>query len=321
MKYNKRLQFSKYAEAGVFRRCVTNLCQCLFFVGLSAMPAGCGNGQGEADAYGVCEADEIIVSSENNGKMLSFGIQEGQSYEKGTVLGCIDTFQTYLQIKQIESSINAILARRPDARSQTRALEDKLSTLEKEKRRVENLIEANAASTKQLDDIQAEIMITRSQLAATRSTLTTQDRSLLEEVESMRFRMQQLQHSLENCKLKAPITGTIVNKYIEANELAYPGKPLYKIADLSNMFIRVYVSEDMLSSLKLNQSADVRLDRENGRVLTLPGTVTWISPAAEFTPKMIQTKDERVNLVYAVKIRFRNDGSAKIGMPGDVVFK
>lgn len=281
----------------------------------------CGKNKKDADAYGVCEAKEIIVSSESNGKMLDFNIQEGQTYEVGEYLGCIDTFQTYLQIKQLESSINAILARRPDAGSQMRVLEDKLATLNKEKQRVRNLLEANAASTKQLDDIQAEINITKSQIAATRSTLSTQDQSLLEEVEAMRFQLQQLQHILSSCHIKAPITGTIINKYIEENELAYQGKPLFKIADLTNMFIKVYITEDALASIKLNQKAIVRLDNKNGKPIKLDGTVTWISPKAEFTPKMIQTKEERVNLVYAVKVSFKNDGSAKIGMPGDVIFK
>lgn len=281
----------------------------------------CRKNKGDADAYGVCEATEIIVSSESNGKMLSFDIEEGQTYEKGEDLGCIDTFHTYLQIKQLESSINAVLARRPNTGSQIRVLEDKLATLEKEKQRVHNLIEANAASTKQMDDIQAEINITKSQLAATKSTLSTQDQSLLEEVEAMRFQLQQLQHALESCHIKAPITGTIINKYIEENELAYQGKPLFKMADLTNMFIKVYITEDALSSVKLGEKAIVRLDNKDGKAIKLNGTVSWISPKAEFTPKMIQTKDERANLVYAVKVSFKNDGSAKIGMPGDVIFK
>ena len=296
---------------------------CIYFLlsGLLILPVGCKKNKQDTDAYGVCEATEIIVSSESNGKMLSFNIQEGQIYQKGDNLGCIDTFQTYLQIKQLESSINAVLARRPNANSQMRVLEDKLATLEKEKQRVRNLIEANAASTKQLDDIQAEINITKSQLEATKSTLSTQDQSLLEEVEGMRFQLQQLQHVMENCHLKAPITGTLINKYIEENELAYQGKPLFKMADLTNMFIKVYVTEKNLASIKLGQKAVVRLDNHNGKPIELDGTVSWISEKAEFTPKMIQTTDERVNLVYAVKVSFQNDGSAKIGMPGDVIFK
>ncbi|MBO7446342.1 MAG: HlyD family efflux transporter periplasmic adaptor subunit [Bacteroidales bacterium] len=292
---------------------------CLMVFILTA--TSCRKHKNDADAYGVCEATEITVSSEANGKMLEFKIHEGETYGAGEVVGCIDTFQTYLQIKQLESSIKAALARRPNATTQIRVLDDKLSTLNKEKQRVSNLIEANAASTKQLDDIQAEINITKSQIAATKSTLSTQDQSLLEEVEALRFQLQQLQHALESCHIKTPIAGTIINKYIEESELAYQGKPLFKIADLNNMFIKVYITEDQLSSIKLNQKAVVRLDKPDGKFIKLDGKVTWISPKAEFTPKMIQTKDERANLVYAVKVSFKNDGSAKIGMPGDVLFK
>ncbi|MEG1556562.1 MAG: HlyD family efflux transporter periplasmic adaptor subunit [Bacteroidales bacterium] len=137
----------------------------------------------------------------------------------------------------------------------------------------------------------------------------------------MRFQKLQLEDALSKCKLKAPITGTVLNTYIEPNELAFQGKPLFKIADLTNMFIKVYITEDMLSSIKLGQKATIGIDSQNNNTKSFEGTVSWISPSAEFTPKMIQTKDERVNLVYAVKISFKNDGSAKIGMPGDVIFK
>ena len=258
------------------------------------LTTGCGKNKGDADAYGVCEATEITVSSESNGKMLDFDIQEGQSYEAGQILGCIDTFQTYLQIKQLESSINAVLARRPNAGSQMRVLEDKLATLNKEKQRVHNLIEANAASTKQLDDIQAEINITMSQIAATRSTLSTQDQSLLEEVEAMRFQLQQLQHALESCHIKAPITGTIINKYIEENELAYQGKPLFKIADLNNMYIKVYITEDKLASVKLNQKAIVRLDNKNGKPIKLEARQPGVCGQGQFQERRLrQNRDAR----------------------------
>ena len=196
---------------------------CLLLAGTMLFSAGCGKKHRKNTANGVFEAMEIIGSSESNGKMLNFDIEEGQTYEAGTLLGCIDTFQTYLQIRQLESSINATLARRPNMPSQMRVLEDKLATLGKEERRVQNLLKADAASTKQLEDIQAEINITQSQLAAQKSALSIQDQSILEEVEAMRFQLQQLEHAMENCKIKAPITGTIINKYIETNELAYAG--------------------------------------------------------------------------------------------------
>jgi HlyD family secretion protein len=311
-----------YAETvGKFSKTMKNFYFLLFFVVVSATFFSCHNGDGDADAYGVFEATEIIVSSENNGKLLSFDIEEGKTYQKDEELGCIDTLQLYLQIKQLESSIKAAQAKIPNMPLQVRALQDKLETLEKERLRVANLVQANAASTKQLDDIVAEINVTNSQIAATKSNLSTQAQSILEEMEAMRFQRLQLEDAYAKCHIKAPITGTVLKKYIEPNELAFQGKPLFKIADLTNMFIKVYITEDMLSSIKLGQTTEIRLDVQDNNPKTFKGKISWISPKAEFTPKMIQTKDERVNLVYAVKIAFKNDGSAKIGMPGDVIFK
>ena len=311
----------------------------LWIVAVLSLLTACHRNKGNADAYGNFEATEIIVSSENNGRLLEFSVEEGQTYQAGEVVGCIDTLQLCLQLKQLEASIKAVMARRPDSKSQIQVLKKQLETLEKERARVENLVQANAATAKQLDDIVAQINITKSQMAATESTLSIQSQSLSEEVEALRFQKMQLEASIATCRIKAPITGTVLKKYIEPNELAFQGKPLFKIADLTNMFIKVYVSEDMLSSLRLNQEVTINLDtsgdiakqakknkRKNKRKDNEPtkqftGKICWISPKAEFTPKMIQTKNERVNLVYAVKVSFINDGSAKIGMPGDVIFK
>ena len=281
----------------------------------------CKPNKREPDAFGVFEATEITVSSESNGKMLWFNVEEGKDYQAGEEVGCIDTVQIYLQIKQLESSINAAMAKRPDLPSQVRTLYNKLETLNKEKNRIATLVAANAASSKQLDDINAEIDITNSQITAAESTITLGNKSINEEVGAMRFQKMQLQDALTKCHIKSPITGTVLKKYIEPNELAFQGKPLFKIADLTNMFIKVYITEDMLSMVRLGQSVDIHIDMPDNEEKVMEGTVTWISSKAEFTPKMIQTKNERVNLVYAVKVSFKNDGSAKIGMPGDVKFK
>ena len=282
---------------------------------------GCKQKKIEPDAFGVFEATEITISSENNGKMLWFNVEEGKTYQAGEKVGCIDTLQTYLQIKQLEASIGAALAKRPDLPSQVQTLYNKLETLNKEKNRTATLVAANAINSKQLDDINAEIHITNSQIAAMESNLTITNKSIMEEVSAMRFQKMQLQDALTKCQIISPITGTVLKKYIEPNELAFQGKPLFKIADLTNMFIRVYITEDMLSTVQLGQSADIHIDMPNNEEKVIEGTVSWISSKAEFTPKMIQTKNERVNLVYAVKVSFKNDGSAKIGMPGDVKFK
>jgi HlyD family secretion protein len=282
---------------------------------------GCKNNKRGSDAYGVFGATEITVSSESNGKMLRFNVEEGKTYQQGEEVGCIDTLQIYLQIKQLEASIGAAMAKRPDLPSQVRTLYNKLEILNKEKNRIATLVAANAASSKQLDDINAEIDITNSQIEAMESNLTITNKAIMEEVEAMRFQRLQLQDALTKCHIKSPISGTVLKKYIEPNELAFQGKPLFKIADLANMFIKVYITEDMLSTVFLGQPVDIHIDMPDNREKTIEGIVSWISSKAEFTPKMIQTKNERVNLVYAVKVSFENDGSAKIGMPGDVKFK
>jgi len=281
----------------------------------------CKNNKTNSDAYGVFGATEITVSSESNGKMLWFDVEEGKTYQQGEEVGCIDTVQIFLQIKQLEASIGAAMARRPDLPSQVGTLYNKLEALNKDKNRLVTLVAANAISSKQLDDMNAEIEITNSQIAAMESSLTITNKVIMEEVQVMRFQRLQLQDALTKCHIKSPITGTVLKKYIEANELAFQGKPLFKIADLTNMFIKVYITEDMLSTIYLGQPVDVHIDMPDNQEKTINGLVSWISSKAEFTPKMIQTKNERVNLVYAVKVSFKNDGSAKIGMPGDVKFK
>jgi HlyD family secretion protein len=281
----------------------------------------CKSDKRASDAFGVFEATEITVSSESNGKMLYFKVEEGKTFQQGEVLGCIDTLQIYLQIKQLEASIAAAMARRPDLPTQVRALYNKLETLEKERNRIATLVAANAASSKALDEIIAEIGITNSQIAATESSLNIADRAIMEEVAAMRFQKMQLQDALSKSYIKAPITGTVLKKYIEPNELAFQGKPLFKVADITNMFIKVYITEDMLSTIYLGQQVEIHLDMPNNQEKVIEGTVSWISAAAEFTPNMIQTKNERVNLVYAVRVAIKNDGSAKVGMPGDVKFK
>ena len=281
----------------------------------------CGNDDDEADAHGVFYATEIIVSAESNGKLLEFDVQEGKNSQAGDLLGYTDTMDLALQIQQLEVKIRATLASRPDIPSQLNTLQAQLQTMERERNRVSTLVDANAATTKQLDDVDAQIKILKSQIAATKSTLGTQSAAILENVEAMRIQMARLQNGLDKCKITAPITGTVLKKYIEPNELAYPGKPLFKIADITNMSIKVYVTEDQLSSIKVGQGAEIHIDTDGGDDRVVKGKVSWISDKAEFTPKMIVTKKERANMVYAVKVSFKNDGSAKIGMPGDVYFK
>jgi HlyD family secretion protein len=294
----------------------------LIFITISIIAAfSCKNNKRDTDAYGVFGATEITVSSESNGKMLQFYMEEGKTYQQGEEVGCIDTVQICLQIKQLEASIAAAMARRPDLPSQVRTLYNQLEAANKEKNRIATLVAANAASSKQLDDMNAAIDMTNSQIAAMESNLTITNKAIMEEVQAMYFQKLQLQDALTKCHIKSPITGTVLKKYIEPNELAFQGKPLFKIADLTNMYIKVYITEDMLSTIYLGQPAEIHIDMPKNQEKVIDGVVSWISSKAEFTPKMIQTKNERVNLVYAVKVSFENDGSAKVGMPGDVKFK
>ncbi len=281
---------------------------------------GCSSPENSADAYGVVGATEVIVSAEGNGKILSFTAEEGATYTQGSDFGYIDTFQLHLQVKQVEASMRAALAKRPDIPAQLQVLQDKLAALQTEQSRVSNLVAAHAASAKDLDAINAEIEITKSQLTATKASLNTAQKAIIEEVEVMALQKQQLEDALAKCYIKAPINGTVLQTYIAPHELAYQGKPLYKMANLKNMYIKVYVTQDMLTSIYLENEATVIFDAANGTQKTFTGKVAWISEKAEFTPKMIVTKEERVNLVYAVKVDFTNDGSAKIGMPGEVIF-
>jgi HlyD family secretion protein len=300
---------------------MNKLISCFLSIFFIAGFFSCNNNKRESDAFGVFEATEITVSSESDGKMLWFTVDEGEDYQAGEEVGCTDTLQIYLKIKQLESSVSAAMAKRPDMPTQIRTLYSRLETLSKEKNRMATLVAANAESSIKLDQINAEIDMVSSQIAATESSLSLGNKAINEEVGAMRFQKMQLQDALTKCHIKSPITGTVLKKYIETNELAFQGKPLFKIADLTNMFIRVYITEDMLSTIRIGQSVDIHIDMPNNEEKVMEGTVSWISSKAEFTPKMIQTKNERVNLVYAVKISFKNDGSAKIGMPGDVKFK
>jgi HlyD family secretion protein len=260
-----------------------------------------------------------MVSSEANGKILQFDVQEGQVLEQLQVVGFIDSMQLHLKKQQLLASMSALKARRPEVSKQIAALEQQIKTAKSEKQRIENLVKANAANQKSLDDVNAQIAVLEKQLTAQKSTLDISNRGISEDLVSMEIQVEQINDQLNKCRIYSPINGTLLVKYAEAGELAMPGKALYKVADLENMTLRAYITSDQLTQLKIGQTVKIYADfGEDTR--EYPGTVSWISGKAEFTPKTIQTKDERVNLVYAVKILVANDGSIKIGMPGEVNF-
>ncbi|HBX45064.1 HlyD family secretion protein [Limibacterium fermenti] len=282
--------------------------------------ASCSGGNNRFDATGAFEATEIIVSSQAAGKIEAFDLVEGRSIEAGQSLGYIDSTQLYLQKMSLLSNVRGVRAQRPNIDTQVAVIEEQIATLEREKARTEKLIEANAANSKQLDDIHSQLEVLRKQLSAQTSTLQKSSDHISAQSSALDIQVAQLDDQLQKCIIRSPISGVVLNKYAEVGELANIGTPLFKVADLNNMFLRAYISNEQLSQLKLNDKVSVSVDAGNGQMKTYDGTVSWISDKAEFTPKTIQTKDERANMVYAVKIAVENDGYLKIGMYGEVRF-
>ncbi|HBK31325.1 MAG TPA: hypothetical protein DDZ96_04510 [Porphyromonadaceae bacterium] len=282
--------------------------------------ASCSGGNNRFDATGAFEATEIIVSSQAAGKIEAFDLVEGRSIEAGQSIGYIDSTQLYLQKMSLLSNVRGVRAQRPNIDTQVAVIEEQIATLEREKARTEKLIKANAANSKQLDDIHSQLEVLRKQLSAQTSTLQKSSDHISAQSSALDIQVAQLDDQLQKCIIRSPISGVVLNKYAEVGELANIGTPLFKVADLNSMFLRAYISNEQLSQLKLNDKVSVSVDAGNGQMKTYDGTVSWISDKAEFTPKTIQTKDERANMVYAVKIAVENDGYLKIGMYGEVRF-
>ena len=296
----------------------------LLYIGLGiALLSSCSNKDGDYDASGSFEATEIIVSAEASGKIERLSVMEGQQLERGQQVGLIDTTQLYLQKMNLLSNVKGVRAQQPNIVAQTASIKEQIATLEREKQRTTNLIKANAATQKQLDDINGQMEVLEKQLAASQSTLQKSSQNITAQGSAMDIQIEQLEDRLQKSIITSPITGTVLNKYSEEGELANMGTPLFKIADINNMTLRVYVTNDQLASIKLNNKVQVFVDEggDNGSdKKAYEGVVTWISDKSEFTPKTIQTKNERANLVYAMKVSVRNDGYLKIGMYGEVKF-
>ncbi|MBB3188147.1 HlyD family secretion protein [Microbacter margulisiae] len=271
------------------------------------------------DAQGTFEATEVIVSSEASGKILAFNIDEGKTLTANQQVGCVDSLQLYYKKMQLEASLKAIRSSRADIQKQIAATEQQIATAKVDQRRYENLLKANAATQKQVDDQNSLLQVLRKQLAAQLSNLEHANSSVDENAAAMQFQIDQLNDQLHKCKIINPIHGTVLTKYAEQYEVTAPGKPLYIIANVDTITLRAYVTSDQLTKVKLRQPVKVYADWGEG-MKEYPGVVTWISDKAEFTPKTIQTRDERANLVYAVKIDVKNNGYLKIGMYGEVRF-
>ena len=273
----------------------------------------CKTGDEKADGYGNFEATEILISSEANGKLLQFTVEEGQDLEKGKVVGLVDTLQLYLKQQQLLASKNTIGSKSRGVLSQINVLNAQLATAKTNKTRIENLIKANAGTQKQLDDVNGQIDVIKQQIRS----VETQNAPIVNELKSVAIQVKQIEDQISKSVLTNPISGTVLTSYAEPNEIVNFGKPLYKIADLNTLELRVYVSEPQLPNIKIGQQVIVKID--SGETMkSYDGTITWIATEAEFTPKIIQTKEERVNLVYAVKVTVKNDGSLKIGMPAEM---
>jgi HlyD family secretion protein len=301
---------------------------------LPVLYSSCKDNKNDYDASGAFEATETIVSADGNGVIKAFNINEGQTLDSGMLLGYIDTTQLYLKKKQIEAQVKAMGYKLPDIAAQTAQFKQQaavtqsnLDYLLKEKERTENLLKANAATPKQLDDINAKIATVKEQIkeiykqgAAQASALNTQRSGISADVAPLYFQIEQLNDQLAKSKIINPLNGTVLTKFAEANEMAAIGKPLYTIANLSTIILRAYITGNQFALVKLGGKVKVLVDDTSGKTKNYEGTIEWISDKAEFTPKTIQTKDERANLVYAIKVRVKNDGILKIGMYGEVRF-
>lgn len=301
---------------------------------LMLLTLACNQNGSKADAFGNFEADERIVSAEATGKIIRFDIEEGQALNAGAVVGMIDSVQLLLKREQLQANIKAIAAKSPAISAQLAVFEkqmnaykQQLSTLEREKQRLENLLKNDAALPKQLDDLNAQIEQVHKQMdvvleqrSASDASLSVQKGGLLAEILPLQKQIAQIDDQIEKCRIVNPAAGIVLAKYAEPGEVAAFGKALYKVADMQQMILRAYVGGDQLEQIKIGQETTVSIDGPNNSMIPYKGKVTWISSKAEFTPKVIQTKDERVNLVYAFKVSVVNDGRIKIGMPAEVTF-
>jgi HlyD family secretion protein len=283
---------------------------------LMGVLSSCNSSADRADAYGNFEAKEVIISAEAMGKVLSFTIEEGQQIPKGAIVGLIDTIDLHLNKKQVLASKAVIASKSMQVLSQIAVLKSQLKTTKTEQQRVSNMFKNEAATQRQLDEVNGKVDVLQAQI----QSVETQNAPIISELATVDAQLMRLNEQLSKSNIKNPIAGTVLVKYTEEQEVVSFGKPLYKIANLDQLELKVYISEKQLSEVKIGQAVSIYIDG-NEEMTNYGGTVSWISAEAEFTPKIIQTKEERVNLVYAMKIIVKNDGALKIGMPAEVNFK
>ena len=306
----------------------------LIVAGAVLMLCACGNKEKEYDATGTFEATEVTVSAKATGELKTFNISEGQAVEQGAVVGNIDAYQLQQTSEQLEAQKRQLGATRSATDSRRLDLEKQLSSIsqqsanaQRERQRVAELVADGAVPKKQLDDINYQIKVLERQREATRDQIRSNNASLAEQskgigaqIDGLNAQQRQIADQIANAQVKAPIAGTVLEKYVEQGEFVAIGKPLFKMADVQNMYLRAYVTSSQLKDLKIGQKVKVFADYGDKEKKMYEGTVAWISSRSEFTPKTILTDDERADLVYAVKISIKNNGFAKIGMYGEVRF-
>ena len=288
--------------------------------GTALMLCACGNKEKEYDATGTFEATEVTVFAEQSGALLTFNASEGENVSQGQEIGVVDTTQLWLKIQQLGASKRVFQSQKPDMAKQVAATRQQLVKAQQEQRRYKELVADGAAPSKMLDDATSQVQVLQRQLEAQVSALNTQTSTLNSQMAATDVQVRQLYDQLAKCHVYAPISATVLEKYVERGEFVTTGKPLLKLADTENMFIRAYVTSAQLKTIKVGKKAKVFADYGDGQKKEYEGVVSWISSRSEFTPKTILTDDDRADLVYAVKIAIKNDGYAKIGMYGEVKF-
>ena len=288
--------------------------------GAALMLCACGNKEKEYDATGTFEATEVTVFAEQSGALLTFNASEGENVSQGQEIGVVDTTQLWLKIQQLGASKRVFQSQKPDMAKQVAATRQQLVKAQQEQRRYKELVADGAAPSKMLDDATSQVQVLQRQLEAQVSALNTQTSTLNSQMAATDVQVRQLYDQLAKCHVYAPISATVLEKYVERGEFVTTGKPLLKLADTENMFIRAYVTSAQLKTIKVGMKTKVFADYGDGQKKEYEGVVSWISSRSEFTPKTILTDDDRADLVYAVKVAIKNDGYAKIGMYGEVKF-
>ena len=290
----------------------------LTIVGIATLLAACNSNKKEYDATGTFEATETTVSAEQSGTLLNFALEEGDDVEAGQEIGLIDTTQIWLKIRQTTATKAVYQSQKPDLQKQIAVTRQQLAKAKTEQQRYRELVNDGAAPAKMLDDATSQVQVLQRQLDAQVSTLNTQLSTLNSQMSATDVQTSQLRDQLQKCHIKSPSAGTVLEKYVERGEFVSPGKPLFKMGEVKQMFLRAYVTSAQLQNIKIGQAVKVFADYGNGQKKEYGGTLSWISSRSEFTPKSIVTDDERADLVYAVKIAVKNDGYIKIGMYGEV---